>query len=117
MTNIQKYRLLLAFWTLFVCYGTLRPLDRLVIESGIISYDAIIHFAFFGLLTFLAAGSFSTSLVFFTYSFSFALFTELLQLYVPGRNFAFDDLVMNVVGVGGGYFVFWKLKSIKKASR
>lgn len=51
-----------------------------------------------------------------TFIIFFAIVSELLQSFIPGRSFTFFDMASSITGVIGGYvlFLFLKLKGATK---
>jgi len=66
--------------------------------------DKVIHGLIYGLLSFLAANTFSRKKInnpktcSFFYAFSLGLFVEIIQYFLPLRSFEFRDILANLLG-------------------
>ncbi len=100
------YWLPVAVWALVMLFVSVSRGDAVAAVSGGIPFaSAIAHFGEFLVLGFLvnralAQGGNSGKKIFFSSAlcFVYSALTEILQLYVPGRFFAYEDILMNNVG-------------------
>jgi VanZ family protein len=110
-------------WSLIVLVLTLIP-GEAVPDVGIFQIDKVVHFFIFGLLMILtcyglhkvsALKGFPSNplLTAGIYSIFFGMMIEIIQRYVPGRNFSIVDVIANTIGVGIGYLIFNFLKKRK----
>ena len=110
-------------WSLIVLVLTLIP-GEAVPDVGIFQIDKVVHFFIFGVLMvlscyglhrlFVLKGFPSRPLLIAgVYSVAFGMMIEVIQRFVPGRNFSFLDVVANTIGVGIGYLIFTFLKKKK----
>ncbi|MBT1702225.1 VanZ family protein [Chryseosolibacter indicus] len=108
-------------WSLFILIITLLP-GKAIPDVGVWNADKYVHFFIFGLLVILSAHGLTKSnliknkipkplLVAVVYSFVLGILIEVLQLFVPGRNFSFLDVVANSIGVALGYLIFVRFKN------
>jgi VanZ family protein len=121
------YRIVPALlWTSGVAYAILSPGSDLPRLPKFPGYDKIIHFSLFFGLVFLwnrvwigknAAGNNfkKISLNYLVFGIIFAIFTEFLQMNVPGRSFDSWDIVANISGgtIGTIMYVYLMKKQSK----
>ncbi len=106
--NFSKYWLPVILWAFVILIVSVSRGESVAAVSGGIPFaSAVAHFGEFLVLGFLVNRAltkgcasknmklfFSAAFVCFAYS----AFTEILQIYVPGRFFAYDDILMNNMG-------------------
>jgi VanZ family protein len=68
--------------------------------------DHILRAQCFGLVTVLAALLWSPLIFAVLLALSYSIFSEFVQLYVPGRQMSLFDLACSVAGICGGVIVF-----------
>ena len=107
------YWLPVIIWALVMLFVSVSSGEAVAaVSRGIPFASTIVHFGEFLVLGFLvtralAQGSNSGRKIFLSAAFLcfvYSLLTEILQIYVPGRFFAYEDIFMNnmgaLVGVG-----------------
>jgi VanZ family protein len=88
-----------------------------------LSFDKIVHFFVFAVLTFLFILGFSKqyTYLFFRYnavllavliSTLYGIIIEIGQTFIPERGLEFSDILANSVGVFAGWFVFYLIYKI-----
>ena len=101
------YWLPVAVWALVMLFVSVSRGEAVGAVSGGIPFaSAIAHFGEFLVLGFLvnralAQGCNSGKKIFFSAAFlcfAYSALTEIFQIYVPGRFFAYEDILMNNVG-------------------
>lgn len=103
-------------WSIIVLVLTLIPGENLP-EVGIFQIDKLVHIFIFGMMMVLTSFGLKKlagisgrpdypGRVSAIYTLSFGIGVEVLQIFVPGRNFSLADVVANCIGVGLGYFIF-----------
>jgi VanZ family protein len=112
------YRIVPAMlWTSGVAYAILSPESNIPDLPKFPGYDKVIHFTLFFGLVFLWnrvwAGKnrnenilLKITLNYLVFGIIFAIFTELLQMNVPGRSFDSWDIVANVSGGTIGTIIY-----------
>jgi VanZ family protein len=100
------------FWAFIILVLTMLPGNKLP-EVNIYSFDKLVHFGIFGLLMHLLlkdlkrTGALPGYIKFsFFFCFLFGTSIEIIQIFVPGRNFSVYDIIANSIGVVLGYFFF-----------
>lgn len=107
-------------WSVIILILTLIP-GNAVPEVGIFQFDKLVHFFIFGMLMLLSSYGLKKVLdlkskpvnylmLTTLYSVSFGIMIEILQRFVPGRNFSYADIIANTIGVAIGYLAFIILK-------
>src|SRR5687768_11190855 len=117
---VLRYLWPAILWSIVVLFLTLLPGEEFP-EVQVVGIDKLVHFFIFGLVMVLSSfGLYKISahtgaiqnpvLISFFYSITFGVAIEILQLFVPNRNFSLLDIIANVIGVALGYllFNFWK---------
>jgi VanZ family protein len=110
-----KTNVLSLLWLLVIGIGTLTPGDSLPTVKG--GEDKYVHILMFGVLMFLLPNGLrkqekyiylreNNEKVAFVIGILYALGTEFLQRYVPGRNFDMYDLLANIAGILVGYIIY-----------
>lgn len=103
-------------WSLIVLILTLIP-GKAIPDVRVFQIDKLVHFFIFGMLMVLSSYGLKKLSVIrgrpahpifiaALYSLSFGLMIEVLQQFVPGRNFSMADVLANGIGVAIGYFIF-----------
>lgn len=112
------YRIVPAIlWTSGVAYAILSPGSNIPEIPKFPGYDKVIHFTLFFGLVFLwnrvwvgenpSKNNFKKiSLNYLVFGIIFAIFTEFLQMNVPGRSFDSWDIVANVSGGTIGTIIY-----------
>ncbi|WP_158859189.1 VanZ family protein [Lunatibacter salilacus] len=123
----MRYRIIPALvWTSGVAYAILTPGSNVPELPKFPGFDKVIHFTLFFGLVFLWnrvwVGEKNSknnlkkiSLNYLVFGIIFAIFTELLQMNVPGRSFDSWDIVANVSGgtIGTILYVYLTKKQSK----
>ncbi len=105
-------------WSLFIILASVLPDSRQVIKESTVSFrwDYLAHFlAYFAFGTFyiLWRGDSEYSirgrelLILFAATCSFAVLTEYMQLFIPGRAFNLIDIIYNLAGVLGSILLVY----------
>ncbi len=95
---MNRYRVAAFFWTLIMLAVSITP-GNMIEPVGRIQYSSIVaHFGEFIVLGYLLSRAFPTFRNPFLISLFYAVFTEVLQLYVPGRFFSYSDILLNIIG-------------------
>ena len=110
-------------WIVFIAFLTLIPGKALPqIDWNFLSLDKIIHFTVFSIMTFLGCFSFKNGaylkrtfiqvLISLFIAILYGTFLELMQSFIPDREFDYADLAANTGGsvVGVAFFLFFTLK-------
>ena len=107
VNKFAVYWLPVILWALVMLIVSVSRGEAVAAVSGGIPFaSAIAHFGEFLVLGFLVnraltQGSNSGKKIFFSAAllcFAYSALTEILQIYVPGRFFAYEDILMNNVG-------------------
>ena len=117
---VLRYSWPAVLWSLVILVLTLIPGNALP-DVGFFQIDKVVHFFIFGLLMILSSFGITKTrevkgapanpiLITSLYSITFSIMIEILQKFIPGRNFSVADIIANVIGVGLGYLVFFLLK-------
>ncbi len=106
--NFSKYWLPVIIWAFVILIVSVSRGESVAAISGGIPFaSAVAHFSEFLVLGFLinralANKGTSTNMKLFLSAaflcFAYSALTELLQIYVPGRFFAYEDILMNNAG-------------------
>jgi VanZ family protein len=83
------------------------------ILSGEFNLDKIAHFASFFLLSYFSFKTFpgkAKRLKILFIIFTIAVVSEYLQIYIPHREFSYEDMSMNIMGMIAGIFLFKLIK-------
>jgi len=110
-------------WIVFIAFLTLIPGKALPqIDWNFLSLDKIIHITIFSIMTFLGCVSFRNDadlkrtfipvLIGLFIAILYGTFLELMQSFIPDREFDYADLAANTGGsvVGVAFFLFFTLK-------
>lgn len=112
------YRIVPAIlWTSGVAYAILSPGSNIPDFPKFTGYDKVIHFTLFFGLVFLWSRVWTEtkpkknilkkiSLNYLVFGIIFAIFTEFLQMNVPGRSFDGWDIVANISGGTMGAIIY-----------
>ena len=105
MKNIIDKRFLLAAWTLFVFLLIAWPMPEGT-ETSSGNLDKVFHFFLFGIFAYLVAVNIKNKvsavtdiLTTFAISCLYAYLSEVVQLFVPGRDYSLSDFAAGVAGV------------------
>ncbi len=109
-------------WTLFILVLTLLP-GRAIPNVGIFQIDKLVHIFFFSVLMVLllyGLQKINEHRIFFVnliliaivYCIGLGIIIEILQLFVPGRDFSLLDIVADASGTGLGYLIFIFVRKI-----
>ena len=104
-------------WIVFIALLTLIPGKALPqIDWNFLSLDKIIHFTIFSIMTFLGSVSFKTKaglrrtitpiLISLLIAILYGSILELMQSFIPDREFDYADLVANIGGSVTGLVLF-----------
>jgi VanZ family protein len=117
---ITKYSFLLISWSLLILALTLIPFDSLHVapEINIPWFDKMVHTGLFGIHVFLMSGYLTVRYHFQVnqskmfaiaafLSLSFGLLIELIQYFIPERNFEMLDLLADFFGILIGILIFY----------
>ena len=100
------------FWTLLIIYSIVIFVFSSRPEAGVEQYfygqDKVIHFVIYGIHTFLCLVTLCDrmlslkSIQYFLaliLSFSYGIFNEIYQYFIPEREFSFGDILANSLGI------------------
>ncbi len=106
----EAARKILAMYSLFVILVSILPIKEPHIKE--FTFDKIIHFFIYFIMTYFCILSFSSSryLMSFLYALFLGIFIEIVQYFLPYRSFDFKDIIANSLGSIVGIFLFWKLE-------
>jgi VanZ family protein len=118
-----KYSWPALLWSLIVLVLTLMPGQELP-KVNFFQIDKLVHFLVFGIMMILSSYALQKTkdktgkhanplLIACLYSTGFGIMIEVLQRFVPGRNFSLADVLANSIGVGLGYLIFIFFKKRK----
>lgn len=105
----KLYRILLAVWTIVIFLISTTP--HIPGTVKVIPFiDELTHFSEFFILGFLLLKSFPGSsrknfYLLILSGLGYSIFTETCQIFVPGRFFEFYDVLINSLGLLGGFFL------------
>ena len=113
MKNLINKKNILLAWTFFVFLLIAWPMPEGV-ETNSGNFDKAIHFALFGVFAYLIAinikdkfGAGKTVLLAFLVSCTYAYLAEIIQLFVPGRDYSLLDLTAGAAGSGISLIFFY----------
>lgn len=78
-----------------------------------INFNLILHMLEFGLLSFLVFFGFfskAKSIYLLSFSFIYAVIDEIHQYFVPSRYFDVFDIILDSIGIFGGFFSYFLLR-------
>jgi VanZ family protein len=104
------FRIAFALYSLLVLWASLRTGGG---PQPIEHFDKIMHFAFYGLFTLIAAGCTRQKKIFIQLSILIACYgalMEFFQSFVPSRFMSLADIVANTSGVMIVVFTFLRLR-------
>jgi VanZ family protein len=123
---IIRYTWPALIWSLIVLILTLIP-GEAVPDVDIVQIDKVVHFFIFGVLMILSSYALlkmhmlnrwpaNPLMISGIYSITFGSLIEVIQQFVPGRNFSLVDMLANTIGVVLGYAVviFLRRKNVLK---
>lgn len=113
MKNIINKKNILSAWTFFIFLLIAWPMP-VGVETGTGNLDKIVHFVIFGVFAYLVAINIKerfslvkTLLAAFLASCVYAYLAEIIQLFVPGRDYSLFDWAAGVSGAVGFLIIFY----------
>ncbi len=117
-----KYNLPTIIWATFVLFLTLLPGNQMpditFSLTELLKFDKVAHFFVFAVLVCLMSIGFAKQNTYSTIHFKpvrhallvsilYGIMIEVLQSYIPERNFEINDLIANTLGCGLGVGLFY----------
>lgn len=97
-----NYRVLAVLWALVMLAVTILPGTAIEPVGRMPLISAVFHIGEFLIFGWLLAKAFPNISSPLLISLAYSAFTEILQLYVPGRFFSYTDIALNMAGSVSG---------------
>ena len=111
-----KYPTLTVIWAVILAVILLIPGSNVPRQEFMVDFDKVVHIGIYGVFSFLFINSIKSvntrlirnNAILFSFfaTFTYSIILELLQTFVPLRDFDFIDIWANGIGIICGLFLF-----------